>query len=554
MAARVRRIAVGYRSLIESAVPERLNVLSPDTLLDEAAVRAIHERAFARAAALAESPAVPRLDPWHFGEAQRTQFASELGDVEEVVAFARRCAEQENAHNSIVMSTSRRRAREIAQALREMGVRCIPFGLPDRDEERRADDELVEATRFDREDLTSSPDVLVVSESEAMAMMLRPVVAELRARDYEVSYTHSRRITPDPDHVRAAREQAALALASSQPPDSPAAGLGHVEQGLVRSLKRRRIVETILAGEEVERLLESCSPRLLVIGNDRVASGQLLVQAAHRRGIPVLCVQDGLAADVPAWWLRTADYTACNGTHLRDLLLRRGVPVENLRVTGQPRNDSLFARASELDKAAARRSLGLSPDGLHLLVALQASHDQEYIRSVLREASRVPGATLIVRSHPWQPPAQVSSVVDELGLPNVSLRPDDDSAVALRAADVVISQYSTMLVEAAALGTPAVAVTLSRRANPIDLAEEGVAVQARRVEEILPAIQTALHRSPQDAAAACAAAERLLGPFDGQATARVTDFIGELLTLDAADPGTASDAEFARTAPTTGHP
>src|SRR5690606_31449888 len=239
----------------------------------------------------------------------------------------------------------------------------------------------------------------------------------------------------------------------------------------------------------------------------------------------VLCVQDGLAADVPAWWLRTADYTACNGTHLRDLLHRRGVPADHLVVTGQPRNDGLYERAAELERADAKRALGLDPGGLHLLIALQGSHDREYVRSVLHEASRLTDATLLVRTHPWQSPTLVSSVVDELRLPNVQLRPDDETAVALRAADAVISQYSTMLVEAALLGTPAVSVTLSRRANPIDLAEEGIAVAARRRSEILPAIESALNRGSLDSDAARAAAEHLIGAFDGRATSRVADYV-----------------------------
>lgn len=555
IAAGMRRLTIGYRPLIESAIPEHAGMLSPDSIMTGSAVREIHEKAFARAAALAANPAVPELHPWRFGETQRTLFAAELGDVEEAAVFARECAERENANNVVVISTSRRRAMEITRYLKEIDVRGIPLGLPDRDQERRADDELVEATRFDREELSPSPDVLVISESEAMGAMLRPVVAELRRRDEcRIAYTHARRITPEPDSVRVARATAANALASAVSAESEVAGLDLVEQGLVRALQRRRLVETILACKEIERLLESSRPRLLVIGNDRVWTGQLLVQAAHRRGIPVLCVQDGLAADVPAWWLRTADHTACNGTHLRDLLVRRGVPTDRLTVTGQPRNDSLHARASELDTAAARSALGLASSGLQLLVALQGSHDEEYVRSVLREASRVPGATIILRTHPWQSPELVSSVVRQLELPNVLLRPDDDSAVAVRAADVVISQYSTMLVEAAALGTPAVAVTLSRRRNPIDLSDEGIAVPARRRKEILPAIQAALNRSPAETAAAQAAAERLIGPFDGGATARVADLISELLARSPADPGTASGGEFARTAQMPGHP
>src|SRR5690606_3971688 len=78
IAAGMRRLTIGYRPLIESAIPEHAGMLSPDSIMTGSAVREIHEQAFARAAALAANPAVPELHPWRFGETQRTLFAAEL--------------------------------------------------------------------------------------------------------------------------------------------------------------------------------------------------------------------------------------------------------------------------------------------------------------------------------------------------------------------------------------------------------------------------------------------------------------------------------------------
>src|SRR5690606_16228436 len=168
--------------------------------------------------------------PWQFGETQRFVFAAELSDVEEVSEFARRCAAREGAHNVMVMSTSRRRARVIARALRDDGVRALALGLPDRDVERRADDDQLRVLSYRREGSGDAAEVLVVSESEAMASMLRRVVEELAGRGQSVTYAHGEHVVPAAVAVRAARMEASRALDEAVPPESTDAGLDEMEQ------------------------------------------------------------------------------------------------------------------------------------------------------------------------------------------------------------------------------------------------------------------------------------------------------------------------------------
>src|SRR4026207_2597732 len=54
----------------------------------------------------------------------------------------------------------------------------------------------------------------------------------------------------------------------------------------------------------------------------------------------------GVAGDEPLWWIRHAEWTASNGTQLRDLLVARGAPGANIRITGQPRYGPLEKSAS----------------------------------------------------------------------------------------------------------------------------------------------------------------------------------------------------------------
>src|SRR2546426_3075417 len=142
--------------------------------------------------------------------------------------------------------------------------------------------------------------------------------------------------------------------------------------------------------------LELLQPEVVVVGNDRWWGGQAFVQLARRRGIPSVCVQDGVAGENASWWWLPADRMAAASVQLVEMLVRHGVPPERCRVTGQPRYD-LLAGSGPDDQRLARTSLGLDPSTFAVLFAAQWMHGPDYVRGVVSALLAVPGIRVLLR-------------------------------------------------------------------------------------------------------------------------------------------------------------
>lgn len=278
----------------------------------------------------------------------------------------------------------------------------------------------------------------------------------------------------------------------------------------------------------VKDWLRQSPPALIIVGNDRVGPSAALVCAARELGIRTLSVQDGVAADEPLWWIRHAEWTASNGTQLRDLLVSRGAPEDRIRITGQPRYGPL--RSSPDPRLAQRQPEKASVPVV--LVALQDKHDVSFVRELVHAIALVADlrpVSVIVRPHP-------SSVVRlSACLPpraRSSARWFIDSRTpamqALEQATVVVGQYSTMLAEAAARGIPVISFHPSPAPVTLDLSTCGVAQRAGSTEELVQRCLDAIDgRGGPDNASRAALA--LLGALDGRSADRVAAFALEIL-------------------------
>lgn len=535
LARRMGAPTFAYRVLVESALPLSERDIVPADVLGPDEVDAARRAAFEAAMRAVRSGGVASLPDPVEGALHAGVLAYRFADVAEAALFANRAARRAEAARVLVVSTSGWRGRYIARTLRREGIPAFALAIPDTvpmigDGAQRA----LELVRYEvSEELPAdeSPDVLLVAESPAIHGSLLPVAQRLREdAGRRVALVRG---TYLPAGRGTRRSRSAPRGARRRPASAEAAVL----DAIGRDLSVRQGAKADLTRPDVEALLERFRPRLLAVGNDRIWSGQLLVQAARRRDIPVLCVQDGLAVDTPSWWFWAADYTATNGPFLRELLIRLGAPRDTVFVTGQPRMDAMHDRLTRLSTTEARASLGLDGTRRYALLALQGVHGREYIREALAGLTRVDGLRVLVRPHPRQDRQMLDAALAEArrGGATVELRAGDDIGTLLRAVDVVVSQYSTVLVEAALMGTPSVSLTLSGGLNPLDLAREALALEARSAPELGSAVARALELDARALEAARVRAEVLLGPFDGRAAERVADLVEALLLRHATD-------------------
>jgi hypothetical protein len=275
-------------------------------------------------------------------------------------------------------------------------------------------------------------------------------------------------------------------------------------------------------------------PALIIVGNDRVGPSSALVCAARELAIPTLSVQDGVAADVPSWWIRHAEWTASNGTQLRDVLVSRGAPENRIRITGQPRYDLVQKRTLawpvERQQETASSNPGWSPPVV--LVALQDKHDAPFAREILHAVAIVADlrpVSVVVRPHPSNI-LRMSACLPTHVRASGEWRVDSNTPAmhALEQATVVVGQYSTMLVEAAARGIPVISFHPSPAPITLDLSACGVAQLAGNTREFVQRCLEALD-GRGDSEHASKAALALLGSLDGRSADRVAAFALEIL-------------------------
>lgn len=175
-------------------------------------------------------------------------------------------------------------------------------------------------------------------------------------------------------------------------------------------------------------------------------------RADARGGLPVFALEDfpgnylGPAAGLTGLFV---EFSSLKVHHAK-----RGLPAARVHAFGNPRYARLPRPA--LTRAAARRRLRLG-SGYAVLWAGQP--DGGYCRRTLlalAPALRELGATLLFRAHPRDETWAGGGYLRPLqGLRVIDLTAELDPRAALAAADLVVTQFSSMAIEAAAGGVPA---------------------------------------------------------------------------------------------------
>jgi Glycosyl transferases group 1 len=216
------------------------------------------------------------------------------------------------------------------------------------------------------------------------------------------------------------------------------------------------------------RALDAHQPCAVVITTDRRMVDRALALAARRRGIPTLLYWGGavLGRD-RANLFDVADRVLVLGDHVRNLLIKQGVPPARLVVLGDPRSDEVRRTAPETLRAKVFAELDLDPKRPLIVmvskyVSLLFSHGekQAFYRTV-RDATRALGAVnVVIKPHPNHENLEVlRKDLESLGWRDVTLTGGDyDIQRLFGAADVALMVTSMAGIEAMALGCPVVAV------------------------------------------------------------------------------------------------
>jgi Capsule polysaccharide biosynthesis protein len=266
------------------------------------------------------------------------------------------------------------------------------------------------------------------------------------------------------------------------------------------------------AMDEAAAALDALRPAVALTYAEAGGWGRALMLEARRRGIPSIGLQHGFIYRSWLNYLHEPDeiqpdavnasdigfpgptVTLLFDEHARAHLEQRGrFPAASLAVTGSPRLDALVRTADALsheDVDRAREAAGA--EAARPLVLFAAKYRQaRHVLGALAEAmSEMPDVQLAIKTHP----AETSDAYDPIatGHPNVRVLPASAPlAPLLRASRAIVTVNSTVALDAAVLGIPALVIGLPNNLSPF--VDAGIMAGAANASEIGTALRRILY-------------------------------------------------------------
>ena len=241
------------------------------------------------------------------------------------------------------------------------------------------------------------------------------------------------------------------------------------------------------AMDEAGAALDALGPSAALTYAEAGGWGRAIVLECRRRGIPTAGLQHGF---IHRHWLNylhepdemdaDPDHPADTGfphpsvTLLFDAYAARHLSEEGhfpgsaLRVTGSPRLDDLALatrRLSPDDVARARGEAGAAASDTLVLVTTKWSEARRALPRFLQSASTLPGVHVAIKTHPAETPDVYANAA--AGLPRVTvLAAAVPLAPLLAGSRAVVTVNSTVALDAAVLGVPALVVGLPNNLSP----------------------------------------------------------------------------------------
>jgi hypothetical protein len=267
-----------------------------------------------------------------------------------------------------------------------------------------------------------------------------------------------------------------------------------------------------------------------------------LILEAGRRGIPSIGLQHGTIFPnhydymhegiVQASQARSGfvvpDVTCVWGSAWRDTLVGAGhYPPDAVAVTGNWRYDELPRQLRAIDVGALRHRLGLGDDVAIAAILSSGQGTVDYVAAALDAVQSRSGVAAVIRLHPSDDAAPVRAELARRGLPD-SVMPRMELIELLALARVVVTQWSTVVAEAALVGRDIVLVNLQGLPGGEAYVDAGICVAADDAPAIRSAMTRVLDDEPTRRTLAVSReqfVDRFFHRRDGRAAERVADVL-----------------------------
>ena len=266
------------------------------------------------------------------------------------------------------------------------------------------------------------------------------------------------------------------------------------------------------AMDEAGAALDGLRPAVALTYAEAGGWGRALMLEARRRGIPTAGLQHGFIYHSWLNYLHEPDEmrpdpgnpadagfprpvkTLVFDDYARTHLEQHGqFPAASLIVTGSPRLDVLVRVAAALSPQEIAAALDAAGAGRsRALVLFVAKYRQaRHVLAALADAvADMPDVQLAVKTHPAETPDAYRPVAE--GRANIRVLPATAPLAALlKASQAIVTVNSTVALDAAVLGVPALVIGLPNNLSPF--VEAGIMAGAATVPEIAPALRRILY-------------------------------------------------------------
>jgi glycosyltransferase involved in cell wall biosynthesis len=293
----------------------------------------------------------------------------------------------------------------------------------------------------------------------------------------------------------------------------------------------------VFCGKGLDRLFRLSPPAVVMAVPDRWPLSRLVIEHARRCGVPSFGLQCAMISDAATYGPMFADHLATMDQRSAEIFTRRGgIEPGRISITGMPRWDNLSTTVSEARTRTALERLGLSPGRRFVLFATQPFPlltTRRMVEPVAQVLARIGGIDLVLKVHPRESTDRYEPLVRDLSSGGVKIWivAEADLHLLLTAAELLVTGFSNVVMEAALLDCPVLTINLTGEPEPLPYAEWGIALAVHSAEEAEAAMVRILSDpKAMDHLKAGREQLRMREPqlVDGKSTERVVDLIRSL--------------------------
>jgi hypothetical protein len=228
-------------------------------------------------------------------------------------------------------------------------------------------------------------------------------------------------------------------------------------------------------------IFERFLPDVIVVVPDSSYFGMAAIAVARRNGVPSLTALAGQIFDHPQYGFLYADVVAVNNDSAKEVYIKHGIAPDRVFVTGMAHYDDTFRLAESLLKSqrpAEPKVIVFATENLPVAETF------EMISPVANAVLAIPQARIVIRPHPREDPSNYADFVNRYASDRIAVDSRTPLLELLSKADVCVTGFSNVAVEAMILQRPVICMNLSGKPDKLPYAQEGAALGVHGSHEV----------------------------------------------------------------------